>query len=90
MNDKLRSEGNTMTHHLKKYYIQFADDMDLSKIPVRELASIGTWSRRSSCIYQGSSSRSLKEIQDYIESTCGISKDMFRLIRDEDAIYLER
>lgn len=79
-----------MTHHQKKYYIQFADDLDLSAIPVRALADIGTWSRRSSRIYEGTSAHSRKEIEDYLSGSCGIRGDRFRVLKDEDAIYLER
>jgi|UPI000558A32F hypothetical protein len=79
-----------MANHLKKYYIQFADDLDLALIPVKQLSAIGTWSRRSSLIYQGTSSCTAKEIEDYITGTCGIRPARFRVIRDEDAIYLQR
>lgn len=79
-----------MANHLKKYYIQFADDLDLELIPVKQLSSIGIWSRRSSHIYEGSTSCTAKEIEDYITGTCGIRPARFRVIRDEDAIYLQR
>jgi hypothetical protein len=79
-----------MANHLKKYYIQFADDLDLSLIPVKQLSSIGTWSRRSAQIYEGTSSSSAKEIENYIIGTCGIRPSRFKVIRDEDAIFLQR
>lgn len=79
-----------MTHHLKKYYIQFAEDLDLSLIPAAALSKIGTWSRRSSNIYQGTSVHTLKEIEDYLSGSCQIRPSYFRVIRDEDAIYLQR
>ena len=79
-----------MAHRLNKYYIQFSEDLDLSLIPVRELSAIGTWSRRSSNIYQGTSPHTRKEIEDFLTGTCGIRPSRFRVISDEDAIYLQR
>ena len=73
-----------------KYYIQFADDMDVKDIPARQLAGIGTWSRRSSHIYQGTSVHTKREIEDYLAGTCKIPSFRFTVTPDEDAIYLER
>ena len=72
------------------YYLQFAEDMDVTLIPVRELSSVGTWARRSSHVYEGRSSHTLSELSDYLTGTCGIRKNRFTLIPAEEGIIIER
>ncbi len=77
----------TDQHH---YYLTFDEDMDIALIPVSELSRVGVWSRRSSRIYEGSSSLSIRELGDYLTGTCGLRHGRFTLLRAEDAIYTER
>lgn len=72
------------------YYLQFAEDMDVALIPVRELSSVGTWARRSSHLYAGESSHTLSELSDFLCGTCGIRKSRFTLIPAEEGIIIER
>ena len=71
------------------YYLQFSDEMDIRDIPVRKLAEVGTWARRSSRIYKGTSSRTEKELREWLVGECGIREGLFQLVNAEDALIVE-
>lgn len=77
---------NTKT---ETYYLQFTDEMDIRDIPVRRLAEVGTWARRSSRIYKGTSSHTEKELRDWLVGECGIRDSLFHLVNAEDALIVE-
>ena len=74
----------------RKYYIQFADDLDISRIPVKKMSEIGVWARRSSRIYQGTSSLDGAQIRSWLENESGLEPGTYTLYDEENALILER
>lgn len=71
------------------YYLTFSETMDVAAIPVRALSKTGTWARRSSFIYEGTTELTKKELETFLLHDCGVRRSLFRVLKEEDAIYLE-
>ncbi len=72
------------------YYLCFSQEVDIADIPFGAISKTGTWARRSNRIYQGTSEMREEELKAYLYSVCNISPSRFKIMKEEDSIFVER
>ena len=81
---------NIMAKKMNHYYLCFSQEVDIADTPFGALSKIGRWSRRSNRIYEGTTELKEEEIKAWLYSECRISPSRFKIMNEEDSIYLER